>query len=472
MSTRRMAAMLAGTSLALAIPAEAHGQSLSAEEAAELRAEVARLKAALQRVEERLASGEPAQADPASPAPTAPPPTAVAAAPAPPPQPANGEDPEVEWKGSPQFLSDGRAFKAKGRIQLDAGYVSGPGAKDDPGLGYSAEFRRLRLGAEGQFTDNLLYKLEFEMSDNEVDLVDTFVTYKNGGFSVTLGNQNQFQSLDELTGDTTGSVMERAAFTDAFNFERRLGISTQYVHGPITLQAGIFADDISSLAGTDDLDADENNAFSLDGRIVYAPKIDETQLHFGASGHWRKLNRVSVSPVRYRQRPYLHGTDSRVLATPELSVERELNYGIEAAAIHGPWHFAAEGHWLRPDLIDGPTSTLFGGYAEIGYFLTKGDTRAYSNAIFGTTSPKNPMNKGGIGAIQMTLRYDYLDLNGKNFIGGEQNAYIASLVWTPLKYLRFNLNYGYLDYDDAALVLGGKRDYGLHMLATRMELDF
>ena len=479
MSKRLRAALLTGTGILLACPSLASAQPLSQEEATALREEVARLKASLARIEARLAAdGSQAPAD------TAPADTAVAAAPATPPatapapatpakaEPAKLAGAKVEWKGSPQIVEGGHAFKPKGRIQVDAGYVGGPGAKEDPGLGFSTEFRRIRLGAEGQFTDNLSYKLELELSDNKVDLVDTFVTFKKDNLALTVGNQNQFQSLDELTGDTTGSFMERAAFTDAFGFERRLGISAQYKLDALTLQAGVFADDINALAASDGVKADENNAFSLDGRVVYAPMVGTTQLHFGGSAHWRKLNRLSGIPISYRQRPFLHSTDSRILATPSASIAEELNYGLEFAAIHGPWHAAAEANWLRPDVVDARNPSYFGGYAEVGYFLTKGDSRAYANTIFGSTSPKRPMDKGGPGAWQVNLRYDYLDLNDGPFVGGKQNAYLASLIWTPMRYLRLNLNYGYLEYDRAALLLGGRRDYGLHMLATRMELDF
>ena len=115
------------------------------------------------------------------------------------------------------------------------------------------------------------YKLELELADNAVDLVDTFVTYKTGPWLLALGNQNQFQSLDELTGDTSGSFMERAAFTDAFNFERRLGLSAQYEKGAWVLQAGLFADDITALSNSSDGPAggDENNSHGLDGRVVW-----------------------------------------------------------------------------------------------------------------------------------------------------------------------------------------------------------
>lgn len=384
------------------------------------------------------------------------------------------EQTKIGWKGSPLIERGDARFKVKGRIQYDAGYLITPDGVADKATGFSNELRRLRLGAEGQLGAGFGYKLELELSDNESDLVDTYISYERGQWLFMLGNQNSFQSLDELIGDTSGSVMERAAFTDAFGFERRLGFSAQYRNGPWLAQAGIFTDSADSLANSADGDTggDENDSFSLDGRLVYAPKIGTTQLHLAGSMHWRELNRLSDAPVRYRQRPYLHSVNSRYLSTPEVSETGEAHYGVEVAAIRGPLHVAGEMHWLRalrPGLTD---PTFFGGYAEIGYYLTRGDTRGYGNGIFGTANPARPVNAGGPGAIQLNLRYDYLNLNDAGIIGGTQKAVIAGLIWTPIQYLRFNANYAHLVYTDAAILAGNRRNYGVDTVALRAELDF
>lgn len=453
-------------------PAQASTRPMSEEEAALLREEVALLKARVEQLEKRLAASDAAAA---TSAPTAPPAAAVAAA-APSATPAAAEKPplKVDWKGSPRVTQGDRSFKVKGRIQADANYVSTPDGLDDKGLGFSNEFRRIRLGGEGKLGSGFGYKLELELSDNSVDLVDTFVTYEKGPWLLTLGNHNAFQSLDELTGDTSGSVMERAAFTDAFGFERRLGLSAQYRKGPLLAQLGVFTDDIGALANDSDGPAggDENDSFSIDGRLVYAPKLGETQLHFGASGHWRKLGRVAADPIRYRQRPFVHSSNSRLIGTPELNVREESSQGLEFAAIRGRWHAVAESHWLRASRLNAAPAHFWGGYAEVGYFLTEGDSRAYDNGIFGAARPQRPLGDGGIGAVQLNLRYDYLDLNDVDIRGGTQNGYIAALVWTPIQYLRFNLNYAYLRYTGARALADGQTDYGLHVLGSRFELDF
>jgi phosphate-selective porin OprO/OprP len=460
----------AGAALALALalaPLPAAAQAMSAAEADALRAQVAALKAQVDRLEARLNSASPASQSGTAP----PPPASGTLAQVAQVKPAG--DTVVSWKGGPVFTKGAASFHVKGRIQYDAGLLMTPDSVNDRAKGYSNELRRLRLGGEGQLGGGFGYKLELELSDNSVDLVDTFITYEKGPWLVTLGNHNGFQSLDELISDTGGAVMERAAFTDAFGFERRLGLSAQYRSGILLVQAGVFSDSADSL--TNDSDGadggDENNSYGVDGRLVLAPKLGKTQLHFGLSGHWRDFQRLSENPQRYRQRAYLHTANSRFLATPNIPADGESHYGMELAGQRGPLWWAGEAHWLRvsrPGLAD---PTFFGGYGEVGYVLT-GESRGYKNGIFGIVKPDRPVGGGGWGALQATLRYDYLSLNDKDIIGGTQNGIIAALVWTPVEFLRFNINYAHLDYTDAAILAGGRNDYGVDVVGWRAELDF
>ena len=74
--------------------------------------------------------------------------------------------------------------------------------------------------------------------------------------------------------------------------------------------------------------------------------------------------------------------------------------------------------------------------------------------------------------MQATLRYDYLDLNDKGIVGGTQKAVIAAMVWTPVEFLRFNVNYAHLRFGDAAILAGDDRDYSVDVIGWRAELDF
>ncbi|HUD28867.1 MAG TPA: porin, partial [Novosphingobium sp.] len=397
--------LLCATALtSLTFAQSASAQAVDAQQAEAMRAEIRELRARLEALESRLGTPPAPQAAAAG-APATQGATPAVASDAASDQTKAPAPISVDWKkGSAQIVQGDHAFKVKGRIQADAGYVGAPKDLDDRGLGFVNEVRRIRLGGEGSFSSHLSYKLELELSDNAVDLVDTFVTFKDGDWQLQLGNQNSFQSLDELTGDTSGSVMERAAFTDAFNFERRLGLGAQYAHGPVVAQLGVFTDDVTALSNDSDGEdgGDENNSYSIDGRLVFAPKLGDIQLHLGASAHWRRLGRLVDSSTRYRQRPFMHATNTRLIGTPSMNVEDETMYGAELAAISGRWHGAAEYYTLRADRLDASTVTFHGAYAELGYFLTRGDTRGYKGGIFTTKAPKRALGEdGGKGSIQV-----------------------------------------------------------------------
>lgn len=449
-----MAGRLAITCSVLALmPATAHAQAVSAEEAAALRAEIQALKAQLGAMEARLDTLN-ARTDANA--------TAIAAVPPPAPAP----ETTIKWKGAPQLeTKSGWSFKPRGRLQYDAGYVDAPDAIAQGGLGFTNELRRARLGVEGDIPGGFGYKFEADFANGDVEIADAILTYADKGLAIAIGHHNSFQSLEELTSSRFTSFMERAAFTDAFEFERRVGLSATVKTGDVQLSGGVFTDSIA------DLGSDRNNSYSFDGRVVWMPKFGATQVHLGGSLHWRDFQDLATV-TRYRQRPFIHSSDTRFLNTGSFSAEGETNYGLEAAMIRGPLHLAGEAHWLRarrPGLVD---PTFFGGYAEVGYFLTKGDTRGYKNGTFDRVKPVGPAGEGGIGAIQVNLRYDYLDLVDAGIVGGTQNGYAISLIWTPVDYVRFMINYGRMEYDNAAISANGDSSYGADVIGARAQIDF
>jgi phosphate-selective porin OprO/OprP len=368
----------------------------------------------------------------------------------------------VSWKGAPLIEGKGGwSFKPRGRMQFDAGWTDVPGSTGRNN-GFGSEARRIRLGVEGDIPGGFGYKFEADFADG-VEVTDAILTYGHKGVTVSVGQHNNFQGLEELTSSRFSSMIERAAFTDAFGFERRVGASVQYGAGDLLIQGGVFSDNIDALP---------NKGFSIDGRAVYMPKLGAARLHLAGSVHHADLT-DPITAVRYRQRPLVHFTAERFVDTGTFGAASETGYGLEAAAISGPFHFAAEGFWqsvARPGM---PNPTFFGGYAEVGLFLTRGDTRGYKGGTFDRVKPAKEVGEGGIGAIQVNLRYDHLDLTDAGIVGGAQKGYLASLVWTPTDYTRFLLNYGKLDYTDAVHpAAGGDTSYSVDAVGMRAQVDF
>ena len=422
-------------------PGSAQEADPRSQELAEMRAEMARMAARIDSLEAELAQAESA-------------PQASAE---------SSDETSIEWKGAPVISTEsGWSFKPRGRLQIDAGSIGAP-SSTGADTGFGSEIRRARLGVEGDIPGGFGYKFEVDFAGGEVEIVDAIATYGHGGLTISAGQHNTFQGLEELTSSRFISTMERAAFTDAFGFERRVGLSAQFESGAVLVQGGAFTDNVADLS---------NENWSVDGRAVFMPKLGETQLHLGGSLHYADYE--AGSELRYRQRPFVHFTDERFIDTGSFGAASELGMGLEAAAIRGPFHAAAEGFWQkadRPGALADPT--FFGGYAEVGMFLTPGDSRGYKGGTFDRVKPANPVGEGGFGAVQVNVRYDRLDLVDAGLIGGTQDGYAVSLVWTPTDYTRLMMNYGRMQYDNAALpAAGGDSSYGVDAFGVRAQIDF
>ncbi|ALH80715.1 porin [Sphingopyxis macrogoltabida] len=439
----------------LGVPTLAHAQAMSAEEAAALRAELAALKAQVQTLETRLDAAT-GQAPASAPVPTAPAAPAVTAKPA----------TEISWKGAPEIkTADGWSFKPRGRIQLDLAGIDAPDGVTGARGGLKTEFRRVYLGVDGKIPGGFSYRVEADIANSSVELTDVYMTYGPGPLSVTAGQLKPFSSLDDMTSDLFTSFTERAAFTQAFGLERRVGLSTQYKGKAVLVQAGVFGDNANDL-----LD-DANNSIGVDGRVVWMPKFGNTQLHLGGSAHWRDLNDPAAT-LRYRSRPFAHTTDLRLVDTRALGASGERGMGLEAAIVSGPFHAAGEGFWQTMRRTGDTDPTFFGGYAEAGLVLT-GESRGYKDGAFDRLKPAKPITDGGIGAIEINARYDHLDLNDGGIIGGRQRTALIGVVWAPIDYIRITANYGRVKINDAAIASAtGDRDYSADVFGLRTQVDF
>ncbi|MEN8860591.1 OprO/OprP family phosphate-selective porin [Qipengyuania flava] len=441
--TTRLSLMAAALSCTMSTPLLAQDVTLPADELAAMRAQLAAMNARIDQLEGELAATKAEAAEAGQ----------VVDAPA----PAAGSE-----SVSTLAKSDGWSFKPRGRLMFDAGFTNAPdstGASD----GFGNEVRRARLGASGDMPGGFGYKFEVDFAGNEISVADAILSYENGPVEIAIGQHNNFQSLEELTSSLHTTFIERAAFTDAFGFERRLGASVTYARGDVLAQAGVFTDNLE--------DTDSKNR-GADARIVFMPKAGGTQLHFGGSFHYNDLDDPAAQ-LRYRQRPLVHFTSQRFIDTRSMGADSETGYGLEAAAIAGRFHAAAEGYWQSvdmPGVADDPT--FFGGYFEAGIFLTD-DTRGYKGGKFDRTKPSGPVGEGGIGSVQFTLRYDHLDLNDAGILGGRQAGYFAALVWKPTDYTALMLNYGRLQYTDAILpTASGDTSYGVDAIGMRAQIDF
>ncbi|EIZ80684.1 phosphate-selective porin O and P [Novosphingobium sp. Rr 2-17] len=376
---------------------------------------------------------------------------------------------EVSWKGAPELKSDnGWSFKPRGRVQIDVGHVSGPSGlteSEKAHLGTSVELRRAFLGVEGTMPGGFGYRSEIDVSGSSVVINDMYLTYKaNKDVTLVLGNQKPNWGLEELTSDLFTSFMERSDFSQAFGFERRVGLNAQYSGKLLVAQLGVFTDDANSLG------SDSDKSWSVDGRLVAMPQVAGGTLHLGGSIHYRELGN-SITSVTYQTRPLVHTSDVRFLSASITGATSELGIGAEGAYVNGRFHATAENYWQTVGRAGYANPTFQGGYVEVGYMLTKDET-AYKAGVYERIRPKHGFDKGGIGAIQVNARYNWLDLEDAGIKGGREQTAALSAIWIPMDYVRFILDYGHIWVKDSPVTANGRANYGVDSLGLRTQIDF
>jgi phosphate-selective porin OprO and OprP len=439
------------------------------------------------------------------------------------------------WKGAPQFADAdaGWTFKVRGRLMVDAGYISKPDNYiANRNLGFNTRVRRFRIGVEGTVPGGLGYKAEVDYANAAVGFGDVILTYTptNAPITIQIGNQESLDGLEQMTSSRWSSFIERAQINDAFGNTRRLGLTvgTQSKDGLLRLTAGAFA--------AHSIDASlDNEGYILATRGTYTPYALNGFLHLGFNVQYRKFQSndngvasVSVGApstnqlARYRARPFLQTTDVRFVDTGNFAAKSDLILGLEAYGVFKSLHLGGEAQLVKVrgynagDRATGlnafaggsavtPTDdpTFFGGHFEIGYFLT-GETRGYKNGLFDRTKVLKPFDKGGSGAFQLIGRVDYLDLDSNklksgltnNFAtgvtslatdavrlarGGKQTGYLAGLTWIPTDYVRFLLNYIHTEVQGGPLAAGtvpissrtvDRRRFSTDAVALRAQIDF
>src|SRR3990172_3777270 len=136
-------------------------------------------------------------------------------------------DLKVKWKGAPEFSSGDGKFKMKirGRLQADYNAIDQDQAITGRPDVSAAEFRRARLGVEGVVFYTVEYKFEIDFANDVVSIKDAYLEYTGlaDGLGLRFGNYKTFNTLDDMTSSRLITFLERAAFIEAWGFDRQIG---------------------------------------------------------------------------------------------------------------------------------------------------------------------------------------------------------------------------------------------------------
>ncbi|HUX08445.1 MAG TPA: porin [Acidobacteriota bacterium] len=323
------------------------------------------------------------------------------------------------------------------------------------------EFRTAWLYFSGEVYNNVEFMARYSFSGGDIKVKDLYIGLTKLPFGkLRIGHYKEPFSLEQLTSSKYTTFMERS-IADLFAPARNTGFSILGANKAqnITWGLGVFteANDYGEARAHDD-------TYNISGRLTFLPWSDGNDLlHLGAGYHYTGVN--EGGSLRYSQRPEVHLT-YRFVDTGNFAADSANTLGLEALIFLGP--FSLQGEYMY-DSISAPDAgdpTFQGGYLFGSYFLTPGDHRSYSKAdgAIGRVKPKNPwMGDNGTGAVELALRYSWLDLTDAEVFGGELMDITLGLNWYINNVTRMMINYVYADRDDIGTA---------SFFQTRFQIDF
>ncbi|HEY8158678.1 MAG TPA: porin [Methylobacter sp.] len=393
-----------------------------------------------------------------------------------------------------------------------------PGAAGTPAtLNDGVGLRRARLGVEGTFFKNSIYKFEYDFTRGNgttgAGVTDAYIGHNfSKPFQVKVGAFKEPFSLEEATSNRYLTFIERNMATNAFIDDLntyKMGIGASYAQerwqAATSLQTepvganGASNSSTNSNGGSNRSGGSGDTNWEVNARVTGMPWMESKTkfLHVGASGSYINVNNNYLANGTFSNGgiSYARGLDNNVDRTNILNTSnltsgtkgtaawREANhltrFGAESALVYGP--FSAQGEYIATNVSghgynDG--ETLDGYYGYVSYFLT-GESRAYKSKTGAWDRLKPNRNfdmKGGWGAWELATGYDSINLNSGAIKGGRASTAKFGVNWYPNSHVRVMANYVHaLDINTAGVANTTSAAFNnadLDVLETRVQLDW
>jgi len=372
-------------------------------------------------------------------------------------------------------------FKPRGVVEADAAVFNERAGGYDYNDGTA--LRRARLGAEGTAFKWFNYRFEVDFAGNAVNITDAYLQYTKVPHTVlTLGQHKAPFGLESNNSDNYNIFLERGMFTNAFGnagAERRIGISAAYSPKEnLNFAAGFFGDNESiSRSTSTPVTNTPDESWGVNGRATWEPVLDTGKIiHLGLSSYYRSSLKSGdvANAVRLSDRPNIRIDNGNIADSGVITNTHSLRYaGAEAAGVFGPLTVAGEAGRLWLDRTSARNEHFTGYYGYAAYMLT-GETRPFKAGNFDRVKPFKNVGDGGLGAFEVALRYDYIDLSDTPVLaraGNKASSLTLGLNWYFNPYAKLMFNWVRFEGDNTPLDPVGSKTEG-DAFATRLHLDF
>lgn len=364
---------------------------------------------------------------------------------------------------------DGRyEVEIGGRLHLDYvdhSYDSAMGA--DPISG--SQVRRGRIELDGMFAENWEWAAEFDYAKNGVAIKDFKLGYEfANGIKVLAGHQKQPYSLSLEMSSNDIPFVERSVdnYLVAALTDRAIGIRGEASGEHWFVAAGLFGDTLKTGAQGDE-------GWGTSARFVYSPVIaDKAVVHLGIRGSYREI-KPSTTPLSFKDKTTDFSGFSIVNTGTLANAETASLFGPEFAVSFGPLFVFGEQSEAEIDRLADSTLNFSSWHVAAAWALT-GESHAtrykMSDGEFKNIRPSRPFDPktGGMGALELAVRYAGIDLNDGNVTGGEEEAVSFAVNWYPNNNIRFMADWTRIvDTDESNLIRQFAPDMDIFTLRTQ-----
>lgn len=391
-------------------------------------------------------------------------------------------------------------FAISGVMRLDQTYFSGkardigifpvqPNTIPPNAFPSGSHIRKLEIDLTGGIGKDWNYTLGIDFEAGRIArFSDSWIAYSGfaDNIEVFVGRHSaNWFGLENSTSTSWYPFLERSSMANVFYPGDGLGLLVDYWLEDAGFTFLALQPDQGTKIATDDGRKFSNDRWMGLFRGTFAPCHQLGDVwHFGISAVIRQndgaLNQLrlndfvmSTRPAGARARftPALVRTSPREFIDVGLSVNRAYAGNVEFARQCGPWIIQAE---YSQGLLKRVNSQLGavqvrGWDIQTQYMLT-GEIHKYDprDGNFGGIDVKSPY-----GAWEVAARYDYVNLNDKDLLGGKEHDVTLGLSWYWNNNVRISLNYTYAQlFPNAHIPAPFNNKRSLNIIAARVQVKF
>lgn len=378
-------------------------------------------------------------------------------------------------------------FKPRGTFQIDyAGYNERRGGYD---FSNGTDLRRARFGFDGSY-GKFKWRLDAEYVKGAVNLLDAYVQYPlSPKLTITAGQHKAPYGLEANTTDALNTFLERGMASNAFGAvgaERRVGVSLAYATDKINATVGVFGSSESTVRSA----VTPDEGYGINGRLVWEPINDTDKLvHVGASSYY--VTNFAGNALSIGDRPNTRVDNGQIVQAsiagtnpatgPQTGAQSAKYLGGEAALVRGPFSLQGEYGKLWVKRFGAAPDVSFDGFYVFGSWFVTGESRTFKGGSVDRVKPFTEFDgSGGLGAIELVVRYDQLDLTdtGLSPLTRKATSWTGGANWYLNPNTRLVFNYIRFKGQNSPLVqqpATGPAVVGLakgDAFATRLQFDF